>query len=302
MELRHLQYFVAVAEELHFGRAAARLQITQPPLSQQIRQLELEIGVPLLRRSQRRVECTPAGEVFLREARKVLAAVEAAVNAAQRAHRGELGTLAVGFVGSATYDVLPAVLRTYRRRYPGVAVSLREGSTPALVAGLVAQDLDVSWVRPPVTAPDLEVQVVHSAECVLAVPRQHPLARAHPLRLSDLAQVPLVSLTRETWPGLYDDLLGRCRACGFSPVISQEATEFQTVISLVAGGMGVAVVPPSARHLHTRDVVYRALEDPLPQAAMALAWRRGEANASVHAFVRVATEVCRDLFAPGPRW
>ncbi|MCL6516109.1 LysR substrate-binding domain-containing protein [Alicyclobacillus sp.] len=292
MELRHLMYFVAVAEERHFGRAAQRLQMTQPPLSQQIRQLEEELGVTLLQRNARRVELTPAGEVFLDEARKVLAQAERAVELARRAGRGELGRLRVGFVGSATYDVLPAVLRMFRRQRPGVNVVLQELSTPQQEEALLDDRIDVGFVRPPMSSNLIEVTVVHRSPCVLALPANHPLANRPSIGLADLRGVPLVMLARSTWAGLYDTVLGLCRQHGFSPEIQQEAREFQTVIGLVAGGLGVAVVPASARNLHSRDVVYREIGG-LPDMEMGVAWRRKDSSPVLAAFLSVAREAVR---------
>jgi DNA-binding transcriptional LysR family regulator len=288
MELRHFQYFVAVAEELHFGRAAARLKMTQPPLSQQIKHLEAEVGVPLLMRTQRRVRLTPAGEAFLEEARRVLKAADHAVAAARRAAKGEVGRLTVGFVGSATYDVLPVILREYRRRCPDVQVSLQEMPTPAQVEALRAGEIDIGMVRPPLSEPWLLVEVLQESECVLAIPRTHPLAEQESISLDDVREVPFVLLSRSTWANLYDEILGLCWENGFSPRISQEAKEFQTVIGLVAGGMGIAVVPKSARNLHTRDVIYREVAGRMPTVAMALAWRRESASSIVQTFVRIA--------------
>ncbi|MCL6631783.1 MAG: LysR family transcriptional regulator [Alicyclobacillus herbarius] len=293
MELRHLQYFVAVAEERHFGRAAERLRITQPPLSQQIRQLEEEVGAPLFVRGRRGVELTPAGEVMLVEARKALAAARHALEAAQRAGRGEIGQLAVGFVGSATYDILPAILREYSARHPQVAISLYELSTPSQEQALLRGGIDVGLVRPPLAEAGLAVEVVQESDCVLAVPRGHVLAQASQIELDDLRGVAMVALARTTWEGLYDTVIRLCREAGFSPVIRQEAKEFQTVIGLVAGGLGVAFVPQSARNLHTRDVVYRELSGPAPKAAMGVAWRDGETARVVQSFVEVARSVGR---------
>ncbi|WP_067930441.1 LysR family transcriptional regulator [Alicyclobacillus kakegawensis] len=293
MELRHLEYFLAVAEERHFGRAAQRLCMTQPPLSQQIRQLEREVGAPLFLRGHRGVELTAAGQVMVEEARKVIAAARHALESARRAGRGEIGRLSVGFVGSATYDILPAVLREYSARHPGVAVSLFELSTPDQEQALSRGVIDVGLVRPPLGSRGLVVEVVQESDCVLAVPRQHALAQAPLIRLSDLKDVALVALARSTWEGLYDAVIGLCRDAGFSPAIRQEAKEFQTVIGLVAGGLGVAFVPRSARNLHAREVIYRELSGPAPRAAMGLAWRRGDESPSVRAFIEVARAVGR---------
>ncbi|MDQ0189197.1 LysR family transcriptional regulator [Alicyclobacillus cycloheptanicus] len=288
MELRHLEYFVAVAEELNFARAAARLKMTQPPLSQQILQLERELGVQLFQRTKRKVELTAAGEVFLREARDVLARVDHAAEQARRADRGEIGELSIGFVGSATYDILPVVVREYRRRYPHVHLSLTEMATPVQVEALARRDIDVGVLRPPV-AGAIESVTIHAAHCVLAIPKGHPLAQAPSISVQDTACVPHILIARKTWAGLHDEIVSLCNRSGFTPHIVQEAFEFQTVLGLVAAGIGIAFVPPSAQNLHARDVVYRTVAGPAPMAAMAIAWRTTDASALVRNFVDIAS-------------
>lgn len=287
MELRHLEYFVAVAEELNFARAAVRLKMTQPPLSQQILQLERELGVQLFFRTKRKVELTAAGEVFLGEARAILHRVHHATDLVRRADRGEIGELSVGFVGSATYDILPVVVREYQRKYPGVHLSLTELSTPLQVEALGRGDIDIGVLRPPVSG-GIESITVHSARCVLAIPQEHPLAGSERIFLHDTASVPYVLLSRTTWAGLYDDVLSLCHKSGFTPDIAQEALEFQTVIGLVAAGIGVAFVPPSSQNLHAREVVYRTVSDFAPMAEMAIAWRTGDSSALVRNFIDIA--------------
>ncbi|GEN34901.1 MULTISPECIES: LysR family transcriptional regulator [Aneurinibacillus] len=288
MELRHLEYFMAVAEELNFSRAAARLNITQPPLSQQIQQLERELGVPLFHREKKRIQLTGAGELFLVEVRRILAGVSHAVKVAQRAHRGEVGSLVVGFVGSATYDILPAVIREYQLRFPDVHISLYEMSTPEQIEALRQNRIDIGILRPPVSDPALRTNIVQAAPCVLALPKNHPLLEKKEIRLVDTAHFPFVALSRKTWAGLYDEFLSLCNRMGFHPIIRQEALEFQTVIGLVAAGIGIAVVPVSAMNLHTQDVVYRNVKDGMPNAAMGLSWRRDAASPLVDKFVHIA--------------
>ena len=191
MELRHLRYFVAVAEERHFGRAAARLHIAQPPLSQQIRRLEAELGEPLLYRTTRSVELSPAGEVLLERSREILAAVDAAVDDARRAARGEYGRLAIGFTGSSTYEMLPSLAAALRRELPGVVLDLRgELLTPAQVARLLDGTLDLGLLRPPVHERDLDTEVLRSEPLIAVLPESHPLA--------DSDAVPLEQLERGT--------------------------------------------------------------------------------------------------------
>ncbi|ALS20582.1 LysR family transcriptional regulator [Paenibacillus naphthalenovorans] len=285
MELRQLQYFLTVAEELNFSRAAERLQITQPPLSLQIQHLESELGVLLFYRNNRHVELTDAGKVFADEVRKMLDYLRRAIENTKRTHHGEIGKLTVGFVGSATYDILPMVLREFRSLYPDVQVHLLELPTPKQIEALREDEIDVGVLRPPVHDENIRTEIVSSVPCVLAVPKQHPLVNKKDISLTDLAPYPFVMLSRKTWAGLYDEILGLC-----SPTIQQEAFEFQTVIGLVAAGMGIAVVPQSAMNLHTQDVEYIDLNNQFPAASMGVSWRRNDQSPLVKAFIKIAME------------
>lgn len=285
MELRQLQYFLAVSEELNFSRAAERLRMTQPPLSLQIQNLEKELGFPLFHRNHRLVELTPAGQLFADEIRKLFDHLHRAIDNSGSVHRGEKGTLTIGFVGSATYDILPRVLREFRTLYPDVVVHLLELSTPAQLKALHEEEIDIGVLRPPVHDDNLCTDIVSTVPCVLAVPKQHPLADRPNVALADLTIYPFVMLSRKTWAGLYDEIVVFC-----NPIIQQEAFEFQTVIGLVAAGLGIAVVPQSAMNLHTRDVVYLDMKDQLPVASMGISWRRRDSSPLVKAFVSIAWE------------
>lgn len=286
MELRQLQYFLAVAEELNFSRAAERLRITQPPLSLQIQNLEKELGIPLFYRNNRHVELTDAGRVFFDEVCRIFDSLHRAIENAQRTHHGEIGTLKVGFVGSATYDILPAVLREFRTLYPDVQVHLFEMSTPVQIQALRDKEIDIGVLRPPVHSDALCTKIVSTIPCVLAVPKQHPLLERENISLSDLSPYPFVMLSRKTWAGLYNEILALC-----NPIIQQEALEFQTVIGLVAAGLGIAVVPQSAMNLHTQHVVYLDLNNQLPSASMGVSWRRNNQSPLVKAFIEIAKEM-----------
>ena len=193
MELRHLRYFVMVAEELHFGRAAARLHISQPPLSQQIKQLETELNVLLLRRTNRRVELTDAGKQFLVEARRVLAQVEQAVQVAQRTHRGEIGHLTVGFVGTAAYQIVPLILQRYRQTYPEVTLTLREMATPEMRVAITMGEIDVGLLRAGVEEPNVATELLLQERLVVAMARGNPLAAQHQgVTMASLATEPFV--------------------------------------------------------------------------------------------------------------
>ncbi|NHN30540.1 LysR family transcriptional regulator [Paenibacillus agricola] len=285
MELRQLQYFLAVSEELNFSRAAERLRMTQPPLSLQIQNLEKELGFPLFNRNHRLVELTDAGQVFADEIRKLFDQLHRAIEHSGSVHRGEKGKLTIGFVGSATYDILPRVLREFRRLYPDVLVHLLELSTPAQMVALHEEEIDIGVLRPPIHDDNLCTEIVSTVPCVLAVPKQHPLAVQPNVSLADLAPYPFVMLSRKTWAGLYDEVLAFC-----NPIIQQEAFEFQTVIGLVAAGLGIAVVPQSAMNLHTKDVAYLDMRSQLPEASMGISWRRTDASPLVQAFVRFAQD------------
>ncbi|WP_424767552.1 LysR family transcriptional regulator [Paenibacillus sp. sgz302251] len=283
MELRQLQYFVTLAEELNFTRAAERLRITQPPLSLQIQNLEKELGIPLFLRNNRHVKLTDAGAFFSEEVRKLLDQLHRTVENTKRAHYGEIGSLSVGFVGSATYDILPSVLREFRSLYPEVQVHLVELSTPLQVEALRKGEIDIGVLRPPVPESSLQTEIVSTVPCVLAVPKQHPLLENKNLTLTDLSPHPYIMLSRKTWAGLYDEIVGLC-----NPIIQQEAFEFQTVIGLVAAGLGIAVVPRSAMNLHTQEVVYLELKGLLPVASMGVTWRSKDQSPLVKAFVDIA--------------
>ena len=275
MELRHLRYFVAVAEELHFGRAAARLFIAQPPLSQQIQQLERELGVPLFQRTSRRVQLTPAGEAFLTDARQVLAGVEGAVLSAQRAARGETGWLGLGFAASATYDLLPAVLHDFRAQFPDVSLSLRELNAAEQGDALRSRSIHVGFARPPVPHPDIVIEASLREPFLAALPAAHPLAaQQEGLPLALLAGEPFVSFPELPLPSYAEVVRAACLEAGFTPRVVQEVREMQTALSLVAAELGVALLPASVRHLHRDGVVYRPLREPSPRTELAVVSRR----------------------------
>jgi len=294
MELRHLRYFVAVAEERHITRAAERLGIQQPPLSQQIRALEAELGAPLLRRHPRGVELTQAGEVLLTEARTVLEQVERAVTATRRAGRGEAGRIGLGFTSSASFHPLvPAMVRAYRDAYPLVALSLEESGTSELVDALVQQRLDAAFVRSPIgAAPGIAVHSILEEPMVAALPAGSPLAIArarHPLPLAALAGEIFILYRRPLGPGLYDAIIAACQRAGYSPNIGQEAPRMLATLSLVAAGLGVTLVPQSMRRLRVHGVVYRTIEGEAGLVApLNLAYRRSETSPAARRFTALA--------------
>jgi DNA-binding transcriptional LysR family regulator len=302
MELRHLRYFIAVAEELHFGRAAQRLHISQPPLSMQIRALEEELGLTLLKRTQRHVSLTHAGRSFLQEARQILSRLDQAVMLARRTARGEVGELVVGFISVADYNVLPLVLREFRRRFPLVNLALRESTTDAQIRDLLAGHIDVGFVLPPVNEPALETRSILREPLIAALPERHPLARKPGrLALEKLQNAPFILFPRTNAPGLYDDIVSCCRAAGFSPLVAQEAIQMQTIVSLVSAELGVALIPASLTNLRRTGVTYKELKQTTPETEVRLAWRRGDERPALRVFVDVALSTARAPGNAGPR-
>lgn len=299
VELRLLRYFVAVAEELHFGRAAERIGISQPPLSQQIQHLERILGVELFRRTKRRVELTEAGAVFLERVRPVLAQTAQAVAAARRAAQGEVGRLAVGMVSSATYgDVIPGALRTFRERFPDAELALYEYSTAKQTELLHRGELQVGFVRPPLEDKALNLETILREPLLAALPAGH--------RLASLAAVPVGALAEETWvmlprdlgPGFHDLVMGVCLAAGFRPKVTQEATQIHTLVALVAAGLGVTLVSASVENLRRRGVVYLPLAEDAPAAEIAAAYLKSSGSPVLREFLRIVREVARSLDAP----
>lgn len=285
MELRHLRYFVAVAEELHFGRAAERLHMAQPPLSQQIRKLEDELGVQLFQRTQRRVQLTEAGQIFLQGARQMLAQAEQTVAAARRAGRGEIGSLTVGFVGSASYEILPAIMRRFHAWLPDVELILRELTTAQQVRALHEQRIQVGILRPPVASAGLAIKTFLKESLMIALPENHPLAGLPRIALSKLASERFIVFPRRLGPGLYQQIIDLCQQAGFSPQIAQEAIQMQTILGLVASGVGVALIPASAQPLRSDGVVYSEIEAANSFVEMAVAWREDETAPTLHVFL-----------------
>jgi DNA-binding transcriptional LysR family regulator len=293
-ELWQLRYFIAVAETLHFSRAAALLHISQPPLSRAIRALEEQLGVVLFARSRRRVELTPEGTHFLAQARLVIGQLEHAATELRGMAAGERGRLRIGFVSLAGYGVLPGLLKAYKAAQPGVALALREMLSPEQATALAAGQLDFGLLLPPVAnAEDLEHVVVQRDRFLVALPARHRLARtsgrtAGKLAVRELAGEAFVMVPREIAPGLYDIVSALASRAGFSLNVAQEAIQMQTVVSLVSSGLGVAIVPGSLANLGRRGVVYREIADAHPRLELWLAWRRGELGAAARELIAQA--------------
>jgi DNA-binding transcriptional LysR family regulator len=294
MELRHLRYFVAVAEELNFTRAAARLHIGQPPLSMQIRDLEAEIGVRLFERTQRRVALTPAGQGFLEHAYGILARVGEAVADAQRTARGELGELRVGFTSSLPFtDLLPDALHAYRRRYPAVRLHLREMFTPEQFTAITRGELDVGFVRlQGGRVPDgIALREIARNPLRLVVNAGHRLAGAGAVSFADLRDEDFISFPADVGTDLPAVLRGLCRQAGFEPRIVQTAREATTQIGLVAAGLGVAVLPAPLETVRMARVRYLPITDPEAQFRLAVATAAGPVAPLLGGFLAVIDEL-----------
>lgn len=301
MELRHLRYFVAVAEEGHITRAAEKLGIQQPPLSQQIRALETELDVQLFRRQPRGVELTEAGRTLLADARAILAQVEHAVATTRRTARGEQGRIAVGFTSSSPFHpFMPRVIRSFRESAPRVSLMLEEGGTSELVSALREERLDVAFIRSPIPEgigdeTSLQVQPLLEEEMLVALPTGHRLAGTTRLALAALAGETFVLYRRPTGPGLYDGILAACHQAGFSPQVGQEAPRILSTLSLVAAGLGVSLVPDSLQRLHVDGIAYRRLKGAPLTAPLNLAHRANETSTAVRRFIDLVLLTARSL-------
>jgi DNA-binding transcriptional LysR family regulator len=289
VELRHLRYFLAVAEELHFGRAAASLGIAQPPLSQQIRKLEEAIGAELFHRSKRRVELSPAGEAMVPFAQRALADASAGIEAARRAARGEIGTLSVGFIESAARTLVPSAVWRFRAAHPDVNLRLRELGVEDQLAGLRARSLDIAIVRPPVDGEGLLFERLLEERLVVVVAESHRFAARSRVAPRSLDGEPLVLLARETVPGLHDQVISLFERNRLSARIAQEATSIQAVLGLVAAGLGVSLLPSSIFGADQAGLAVVSLA-PSPRLSLLAAVREGDRSPLVRDFLAAMKE------------
>lgn len=296
MELRHLRYFLALADELSFTRAADRVGIAQPPFSQQIQALEQEIGVRLVDRTPRRVVLTEAGAILAERVRFILSRIGEAVVVTQQVGRGISGHVCVGFTESGCFH--PAVTRTlleFRQAYPDLHVTLQENSSTNLVAMIRDGTVDAAFIRPPFEADEVVAYTALLHEkMVVAIPKGHRLASRKATTLAGLSDEVFVFYHRDVRPGLTDVVIAACERSGFRPRLSQEAPQLTSTLNLVAAGLGVAIVPESLRHLRTNDIAYLRLTGDAPQAALGLASRADVRSAALGNFIAVALKIARD--------
>jgi DNA-binding transcriptional LysR family regulator len=293
IELRHLRYFVAVAEELHFSRAAKRLQIAQPPLSQQIRKLEQYIGHPLFTRNSRAVALTHAGETLLERARYLLKRTDEDLDIVRRVGRGEMGSLTVGFIGSAMLTVLPKLLGGYRMKYGQVALRLRELTTSRLIDAIREGAVDIGFLRDAGPTDGLSVESILAEKFVVALPEKHPLADRKKVALAQLKRESLVLFPRDLGPVAWDKTMALCETEGFRPKIVQEAPEWLTVLRLVSSGLGISITPACVATIKAPGTVCRELTRCPISTDIELAHRSDHLSPIMDAFLKAARTAFR---------
>ncbi len=289
MELRHLRYFCAVAEHQSFTLAARRLHVSQSGVSGQVRDLEKEIGITLLQRNSRDVSLTPEGAIFLREAREILKHSERAVDLALRASRGQFGKLTIGLCGPATAPFLPRLIRGFRKRQPGVNLSLKDIDAMQQPEALIQGKIDIGFTRsiPPQFRPLLRSEVLFSEPLVAALPRGHVLANEQSIQVAQLAADRFVLYSREGAPDLFDAIVALCKKAKFSPKVADSPDLWQSVLTMVEAGEGVALVPACVQHLRSNGVTFHALRDRGCMLDVVLAWRNNEADAIRDSFLNL---------------
>ena len=285
MELRHLRYFVVLAETCHFGQAAERLQMAQPPLSQQIRQLEAELGVELFARTTRSVRLTPAGDAFFEDARRILRNVEEAARRARRFADGKAGTLRIGLTGTASYTQLPALARMLKEHLPDVVLDIHtEMLTPAIEMALAAGELDVGVLRPPASETSLTVRAIAREKFVVALPAGHRLTSSDIVTVGELRAEDFIMYPAGSRSVVNDAVIRACRQAGYHPHVAHESAKTSTQLSLVAAGLGVAVLPESVRGIALTGVEYRTVSG-TDDIELAVAWSRATESPLVDAFL-----------------
>ena len=291
MELRQLRYFTAVAEELHFGRAAERLHLSQPALSKQIKALESSLEIQLFDRTKHWVRLTPAGRQFLVTARHTLQQLEQGVKVARQVACGEVGRLGVGFPNPALLTIVPNILDRYRSRYPEVELTLFGGGTETQVEALRTHQVDVSMVYTPIREDTISTYPLYEEAFLVALPQSHPLAKQKRVTLKSLADESFILYPRSLAPSLYNEFLQCCAQTGFVPNIVQEGEMTDTRLGLVAAGMGIAFIIAGLQNLRLKGVVYRPLGDDFPKLNLAVAWRKGESSPLVHEFLKITKAI-----------
>lgn len=290
IELRHLRYFVAVAQELNFGRAAKRLKITQPSLSRQIQKLERELAVKLFERLPSQIQLTQAGELFLVEAQQILAKVEQGIKVIQRANRGEIGQLKIGFQGSAVYDLIPNSIRAFRSSFPNVDVMIQLMGTKEQISALENNQLDLGFVVPPIHHRNLMVETIFQEPIVVVLPENHPLANKTEITIADLGDEPLILASRDRGCGLFEQIFNLYYQADLRPNIIYAAREMQVMLGFVAAGMGISLLPAYVQSLQRLGIVYRSLKPHAPVVELAIAYQNNNYQPTLQAFLAIVKQ------------
>ena len=294
IELRLLHYFVAVAEELNFARAAERLHMSQPPLTRQIKSLEDELDIQLFERTTRMVRLTPAGEVYLDATRKLFDQMERNIVMAKRAARGEIGEIIISFEASTANDFLPRALQTFRHQYPDVELTLQEMPTDDQVKALLERKTHVAFVVPPINDPAIEYRTVLREPLVLAMPSEHRLKGRQTVALEELSDESFVMSSRTKRCGLYDQVITICGREGFSPRVVQEANEMQIMLSFISAGIGVSLLPAHVRNLKKTGISYLAITPSSATIDVAVAWRKDDQSPALVRFLAIVQQQTAD--------
>ncbi|MGW3625437.1 LysR family transcriptional regulator [Streptomyces sp. NPDC000880] len=295
MDRTGLECFIALAEELHFHRAADRCHISQPAMSQQIRRLERELGVRLAHRTKRTVSLTRAGEVFLEESRKLIKQMDLAATLAVRTDRGEIGQLTVGTTAPALYVILPEIVAAFRRRLPNVGLVIREMTTAEQERALRLSEIDVGLVHPPLDDPSLATEEIGRAPYQLALPEGHPLTELDAVTLADLEGEQVVIFPRQIAPQLYDGVLLLCQEAGFTLKIAMEAHPAQSIIGLVASGVGLGFIASQMQRLDRPGITYRPFHGPRPELGIGVAYHADGIAPAARSFVEAAREAAQNI-------
>jgi DNA-binding transcriptional LysR family regulator len=298
MDLRQLRYFVAVAEELHFTRAARRARIAQPTLSQQVRLLEKELGVTLFKRTKRRVELTHPGRIFLDEARRLLLGADEAVQAAQSAGAGQLGRLLVACGPSAGYVGLLGMLELYRRQSPRVSVRLLESPVADLLVAVEQGEADVGLFVPYFESSLVTREILLELPLLAALPKSHPLASSNRVSLKRLAEEPFILFGRRRGSGFHERILSMCHSSGFAPRVLERMEQIHTLLYLVGAGYGVSLVPATLDANRRGDVAFVPLQDPSATLEFAMVWREDRVSPMVEGFLETARTWCKQARRP----
>ncbi|MEM9947946.1 MAG: LysR substrate-binding domain-containing protein [Cyanobacteria bacterium P01_D01_bin.36] len=287
MDFRQIEYFVAVAEALHFGRAADRLKITQPALSKQIAKLEKILSVQLLSRTKRTVELTHAGRTFLQQARQLLSQRETAIQLTRRTGYGDIGHLSIGFTETATQTILPSLLRDFLQHYPKVDIDMSELATEAQVTALNKDTIDIAFLHPPIDQRGLQVRSISQERFIAVLPPQHSLGRYETIPIEALANEPLIIHPRQEGPALYDGFLQVCQIAGFQPQIVKESISLQTRLCFVAAGIGITFISEHTQFKVDDSVICRPIENCPISLKFGAAWRSRSTNPALHNLLNI---------------